>query len=139
MGKREKNERKFDENTSATPSERTFRNRGKDEKYELIDVYDHDRGGKQEAERVGKGTEELFPNEKTRVAPVDVRIKAYGLYFRKNEEPKREHHSKDPSEKKERHFKSEASEKRFKEGAHERIKEQACESKKERSGSKRER
>jgi len=122
MGKKEKNETKLD-GERVSPSERKFRENGVDEKYELASV----RESRQDAERVAKGVEKLFPEEKTRVAPVEVKAKGYGVYFKEHNE--KEPKEREKREKKERHFKSKASEKRFKEESHERIKKEACEKK----------
>jgi hypothetical protein len=97
MGKKEKGEVKLDDGLIASPGERKFKEKGINEKYELVRV-EQDRA---EAERIGKGVQKLFPEERTRVAPVEVKTKAYGLYFKESKEPKPKREPKPKKERKE--------------------------------------
>jgi hypothetical protein len=79
MGKKEKNEMEIDKNTIASPRVREFDN----EKYDLVRVEET----KEVAKRNAKGVREMFPGERTRVAPVTIKAerKMYGVYFKDTE------------------------------------------------------
>jgi len=113
MGKKEKqNEYELDKDTHASPRVREF----DDKKYDLVAVEET----KEKAKRNAKGVRELFPGERTRVAPVTVKAerKMYGIYFKdtekqdKAERKEREKREKRERKEREKHEKGESKPKR---------------------------